>query len=196
MTSIAETPLARLENEARLINATVKAPSTVAGRFLYRGEIAVKFAPVTERESRPPELKAEQVVLSTQAGQPALPFFACYLLSFESLLPLSELLGDMLGPNGKYFAFCSNIDLAAKYRVPIGNATFFVLPLDESTVYNEMLELVKVDRDSLKKKDVNGKLDVLINAVAKFSGNYEQITYERGLQLMGPVKDPGENRPV
>jgi hypothetical protein len=196
MTSIADTPLAQLEKEGRLINATVKSPSTVAGRFLYRGELAIKFTPATEREQRPPELKAEQVLASTKDGESSLPFFAAYLLSFESLKPLTELLGGLLGAQGKYFAFCSNIDLAAKYRCKIGDALFYILPLDESTVFNEMLELVRIDRDSIKKKDASGKLDALVNAVAKFNANYQEITYEQGLSLMGPVKNPGENRPV
>jgi len=196
MTSIADTPLAKLEQEERLINATVKSPSVISGRFLYRGELAIKFAPVTERERRPPEIKAEQVLAAAQQGENALPFLAFYLLSFESLKPLTELLDGMLSPKGKYFAFCSNIDLAAKYRVKMGDALFYVLPLEESTVYNELLELVRIDRDAVKKKDANGKLDVLVNAVAKFSANYEEITYEHGLSVMGPVKDPGENRPV
>ena len=68
--------------------------------------------------------------------------------------------------------------------------------LDESTVYNELLELLKVDRDSLKKKDPAGKLEVIVNAVKKFNPKYEPITYEQGLKIMGPVKDPGANRPV
>jgi hypothetical protein len=196
MTSIAETPLARLENEGRLINATIKSPGALAKRFLYRGELAIKFAPQTERESRPPELKAEQVILAATAGEAELPFLACYLLSFESLKPLCELLGDMLGARGKYFAFCSNIDLAAKYRVQMGDATFFVLPLDESTVYNELLELVNLDRDGLKKRDANGKVEAIVNAVGKFSAKYAELTYEAGLSVMHAPKDPGENRPV
>ena len=195
-TTIEDTPLARLERENRLINATVKAASPVAGRFVYRGELAVKFAPSTERESRPPEIKAEQVLASAQAGQPRLPFLACFLWSFEHLGHVRELLSDMLGPDGKYFAFCSNIDLAAKYKVPLGDVTFFVLPLEESTVYNEMLELVGLDKDSIKKKDAVGKLDVLIDKAARFKGGWQEISFQRGLELMGPVKDPGEGRPV
>jgi len=196
MTSIADTPLAKLEQEERLINATVKSPSAVAGRFLYRGELAIKFAPTKERERRPPELKAEQVLAATQQGESTLPFLAFYLLSFESLKQLTELLDGLLGAKGNYFAFCSNIDLAAKYRLTLGDAQFYILPLEESTVYNELLELLRIDRDSVKKKDSNGKLDVIVNAVAKFKANYQEITYEQGLSLMGPVKDPGENRPV
>lgn len=195
-TSIEETPLARLEKENRLLNATVKAASPIAGRFVYRGELAVKLAPSTERESRPPEIKAEQLLASAQAGQKTLPFLACFLWSFEHLGNLRELLGDMLGPDGKYFAFCSNIDLAAQYKVPLGDVTFFVLPLEESTVYNEMLDLVNLDKDSIKKKDAVGKLDVLFDKAGKFKANWEEISFQRGLEVMGPVKDPAEGRPV
>jgi hypothetical protein len=59
-----------------------------------------------------------------------------------------------------------------------------------------MLDLLNLDRDSVKKKDAVGKLDVMINAVPKFKANYETITYQRGLEVMGPVKDPAEGRPV
>lgn len=195
-TSISDTNLARLEQEKRLINSSVSGPSQLAGRYVYRGELALKLPTITERESRPPDIKAEQVLLAAQAGQSELPFFACFLWSFEHLAPLVDVMGDMLGAGGKYFAFCSNIDLASKFSVTMGQATFYVLPLDESTVWNEMLDLLNLDRDSLKKRDAIGKLDVLINAVPKFKGKYEPISYERGLEVMGPVRDPAENRPV
>ncbi|HET8932478.1 MAG TPA: hypothetical protein VFN67_03515 [Polyangiales bacterium] len=110
---------------------------------MYRGELAVKLAVITEREKRPPELKVEQVLLATDAQSRKLSFFAAYMLSFESLAPLAELLGDMLTPHGKYFAFCNNIDLSMRFQVSLHGATFYVLPLDESSVFNELLESMK-----------------------------------------------------
>jgi hypothetical protein len=195
MTAMGETCLTRLDAQGRLLNAMVQAPSTVvAGRTLFRGDLAVKFAETTELEKRPPELKVEQVLLAAEAG--ALPFFAAYMLSFESLAPLVEVLGQMLSPGGKYFAFCNNIDLSARYQVPIGNATFYVLPLDESSVFNELLELLKLDKDRLKKLGPIEKVEAIVAGATNFKKSYECISYERGLELMGPVRDPGENRPV
>jgi len=195
MTAMAETCLTRLEAQGRLMSAMVQAPSTVvAGRSLFRGDLAVKFAETTELEKRPPQLKVEQVLLAAEAG--TLPFFAAYMLSFESLLPLAEVLGPMLSPNGKYFAFCNNIDLSARYQVPMGNATFYVLPLDESSVFNELVELLKLDKDRLKKASPLEKVETIVTGATNFKKSYEQISYERGLELMGPVRDPGENRPV
>ena len=197
MTVIEDACLARLQEQERLISPAVCAPSTkVPGRFLYRGELALKFALTTEREKRPPELKAEQVLLATDAAQGKLSFLAAYMLSFESLAALAEVLGEMLTAEGKYFAFCSNIDLSAKYQVSLGGATFYVLPLDESNVVSELLALLKIDKDSLKKLGPADKVDAIASAVTKFKRSFEAISYERGLELMGPVRDPGENRPV
>ncbi len=106
------------------------------------------------------------------------------------------MLGDALAPRGKYFVFCSNIDLAAKYQVLMGGATFCALPLDESTVYNEMLDLLRIDKNALKKFDTAGKLDAIVSGAAKSRQDFQVITFEQGLGLMGPVRDPGEGRPV
>ncbi|HEY6879286.1 MAG TPA: hypothetical protein VI299_14770 [Polyangiales bacterium] len=195
MTAIGDTCLARLESEGRLLSPVVCAASTVPGRFVFRGELAVKLAATVEREKRPPELKVDQVLMVAEEGKP-LPFFAASMLSFETLGPLAELLADMLGPDGKYFAFCNNIDLSTIYQVPLKGVTFYVFPLDESSVFTELLELVKIEKNDLKKLDSVGKVDAIAKAVSKFKKTYETISYERGLELMGPVKDPGENRPV
>jgi hypothetical protein len=195
MTAMVETCLTRLNAQGRLLSAMVEGPSAVVpGRALFRGELAVKFAATTELEKKPPELLIQQVLLADEAG--ALTFFAAYLLSFESLAPLASVLGGMLTPKGKYFAFCNNIDLSARYQVPIGDATFYVLPIDESSVISELADLLRLDRDRLKKANAAEKVDSLVSAAAKFNKTYEKISYERGLELMGPVRDPGENRPV
>jgi hypothetical protein len=196
MTTIEQTGLSRLEQEGRLLNPVFKGESTKPGRFLFRGEVALKFAPTRADEKRPPELKADQVIAAGHTSDGTLPFLAGFLLSFEAVRDVAEVFGDLLSPTGKYFLFCSNVDLAAKYQVVLGKATFYVLPLDESTVYNEMLDLLRIDKNALKKLDTAGKLDAIASGAEKFKQSFQAITYEQGLGLMGPVRDPGENRPV
>ena len=125
-----------------------------------------------------------------------LPFFAGYLLSFAYLKDVAEVLGDALTAGGKYFLFCNNIDLSKKYQVPYKGAMFYVLPIDEATVYNELLELLYLERNDLKKLDTGAKLDVIADAAMKFDITFDTITYAEGLEVMGPVRNPNENRPV
>ncbi len=193
---IDDTAFARLENEGRLLNPLLKGPTSKVGRIGFRGELALRFSPKMADEARPPELLCAQAMAIAKLGEMQLPFFAGYLLSFAYLKDVAEVLGDTLCAGGKYFLFCNNIDLSKKYQVPYQGATFYVLPIDESTVYNELLDLFYLEKNDLKKKDTAGKLDAVADAALKFNSNYATISYDEGLKLMGPVRNPNENRPV
>ena len=195
-TPIADTAFARLETEGRLLNPLHKDKMAKPGRFGFRGELALRFAPKLADEARPPELLSQQVMAVANIGEKHLPFFAGFLLSFEHLAMLAEVLGDALSPAGKYFLFCDNIDISKKYQVDFGGASFYILPIDEATVYNEVLQLLYLEKNDLKKKDTAGKLDAVADAALKYDVTFDTITYEEGLALMGPVRNPNENRPV
>lgn len=193
---LATTAFARLEAEGRLLNPVLKGATRKPGRIGFRGELALRFASKLADEARPPELTCDQVIAVAQEGDPKLPFFAGYLLSFEHLKDIAEVLGDTLSAGGKYFVFCNNIDLSKKYQVPLRGAMFYVLPIDEATVYNELLELLYLEKNELKKLDTAGKTDRVADAALKFDITFDTITYDEGLALMGPVRNPNENRPV
>lgn len=195
MTAIDDTPLGRLDKEGRLLNAVLKQP-TKAGRFDFRGDIALKFQTQLADEKRPPEYTMEQVITFGEAGKPAIPVLAGYLQNFAFLKDVVEVMGDALAPDGKYFLFCNNIDLLAKYRVSYGGKTFYVLPCDESTVWKEMTDLLSIDKNDIKKLDTGGKTDVVLDAASAWHEEYEPITYEKGLEVMEPVKNRNANRPV
>jgi hypothetical protein len=196
MTSITETAFATLEQQGRLLNAVLKGPTERPGRFGFRGELALKFAQQFADEKRPPELTTDQVIAVANAGEPTIAFFASYLLSFEYLNALTEVLKGLLSPSGKYFVFCNNIDLLSKYEVEIDGITFHVLPIDEATVYNELLELLYLDKTSLKKASTAGKTDAIADAALKFDGKFAPISFAQGVERMGPVRDRYADRPV
>lgn len=190
------TALASLEAEGRLVNPVFKGPLGAPGRIGFRGELALKFKANVEKEARPPELLCQQVLVTAEGDAPTLPFFAGYLLSFADLKALAEVLAKLVSPSGKYFVYCNNIDLGTRYQVSYGGVSWYVLPIDEATVYNEMLELLHIEKNDLKKLDTGGKLEAVAKAAAKYQGKFPSMTYEQGLERMGPVRDPGENRPV
>jgi len=196
MVDIEQTALDRLDREGRLLNAVLKGPTTKPGRFGFRGDIALKFQSQVADEKRPPDFSIEQVLTVVQAGEGTVPILAGYLHSFAYLSAVGEVLDGLLSPSGTYFMFCNNIDLLAKYRVHLGDIVFFVLPCDESTVWKEMLDLMSIDKNDIKKLDTAGKLDYLLDAAMGLDARYDNISFEQGLSLMGPVKNRNENRPV
>lgn len=196
MTTIAETALGRLEAEGRLLNSVLKGPTKKPGRIGFRGDIALKFQVKKADEARPPEISSDQIIAVAQAGEPHISFLTGFLLSFEYLHLFTEVLGDLLSPAGKYFLFVDNIDISKKYMVEYGGVTFYILPIDEATVYNEVLQLLYLEKNDLKKMDTAGKTDAIADKAASFNDVFPKITYEEGLKLMGPVRNLYENRPV
>ncbi len=194
--TIDKTALRRLDREGRLLNAVLKSPTKKPGRFGFRGDVALKFQTQLADEKRPPEFSMEQVLTVAQEGESAIPVLAGYLHSFAYLGVASEVLDGLLSPGGTYFMFCNNIDLLAKYRVSIRGITFHILPCDESTVWKEMMDLMGIDKNDVKKLDTAGKLDCLLDAAMGFDGKYDVITFEEGLARMEPVRNRNENRPV
>lgn len=193
---IEKTALSRLDQEGRLLNAILKGPTAKPGRFGFRGDIALKFQTQLADEKRPPDFSIEQVLTIVQEGEPAIPILAGYLHSFAYLEQVNEVLAGLLSPAGTYFMFCNNVDLLSRNRMTIGDITFYVLPCDESTVWKEMLDLMSIDKNDIKKLNTAGKLDYLLDAATGLNAKYETITYEQGLTRMGPVKNRNENRPV
>jgi len=195
-TTVEMTALGRLDSEGRLLNAVLKSPTRQPGRFGFRGDIALKFQQQLADEKRPPEFSIEQVLTIAQAGEPTIPILVGYLHSFEYLGVAAEVLDGLLSPGGSYFFFCNNVDLLSKYCIIINGITYHVLPCDESTVWKEMLELVDVDKNDIKKLDTAGKLDYVLDAALGKTFRFDVISYEEGLKRMEPVKNRNENRPV
>lgn len=196
MTVPSNTALHRLDAEKRLFNNVFKGATHVPGRFAFRGDIALEFAERMADEARPPQTSCDQVIAAAQEGSTHIRFLTAFLLSFEYLRLLAEVLGEALSPEGTYILFCDNIDLSKKYRVNYGGATFYILPIDEATVYNETLELLYLEKTELKRMDGAAKIDAIVDAAASFRPQYPEISFEQGLALMGPVRNLYENRPV
>jgi hypothetical protein len=164
-----------------------------AGSEGFRGEIALKFAVQLADEARPPEIAACQTMFAASGGK--FDFIACELDSLAYLENLHDVLGDFLKADGQYFVFAGNVDISKKYAITLGGIPFNVLPLDEATVYNELLDLIGLERNDLKKLDTGAKLDKIAEAAAKFKGKFPVISFEQGKQEMGPIRIP-DNRPV
>lgn len=195
MTLITETPFADLDAEGRLLSPVYKGATNKSGRFGFRGEIALEFQKAMADEKRPPEIKLDQVMMVASAGDATIPFLAGFAPSLAHLQLLCEHVGDKLSPTGKYFFFAGNLDISKKYQIAYGGTTFWVQPLDEATVYNELLDMFRMEKSSLKKLDTAGKLDAIADKAAFFTEKWPEISFEEGLKIMGPIKIR-ENRPV
>lgn len=194
---LADTAFGKLDAEERLLNAVLKEPVPKPGHFGFRGDIALAFQEQFADEKRPPEYSIEQVLAVADAATGKIPVLAGYLHSFAYLKDVGAVLGDLLTPAGTYVFFVNNLDFLKKYRVALtADVTAYVLPLDESTVWKETLELVDIDKNDVKKLGGPAKLQLVMDKLAAFSAAYPEITYDEGVATMEPVRNRNENRPV
>ncbi len=175
MTSINSTAFQRLESEGRLLKPTHKAATKSAGRFGFRGEIAISLDP--------PE-NLEAAFASAQDGETALSFLAGSLKSYKQLPALAETLGASLKADGKYFIYVGDLDRASRYQISFDGVPLYVLPIDDTSVYNELIDFLYLDKTKMKKFDTAEKLDTIVDGAAKFDQSYESISYEEGLKRL------------
>jgi hypothetical protein len=175
MTSIESTAFGRLEAEGRLLKPAHKGTTHHAGRFGFRGEIAITLDPL---------LTLGAVFASAQDGETGLSFIAGSLSSFKQLPELAESLGASVKPEGKYYIYVGDLDRASRYQISFGGVSLYVLPIDDTSVYNELIELFYLDKLKMKKYDTAEKIDTIVDAGLKYDTSYEVISFEDGLKRL------------
>lgn len=174
MTAIADTPFAKLDTEGRLLKPILNADTHVAGRFGYRGEISYDG----------PDTLLKEVFSISENGKPAIGFLAGSIKQYETLPKLVETFGTALNGDGKYFIYIADLPQGNRFYIRFGDVKFFVISIDETTVYNELIDTFYVDKIKLKKFDTSAKLDALADVGLQYSApsNYAEISYEEGLK--------------
>jgi hypothetical protein len=170
MTEIDTSALQSLD--ARLVKSTHKGPTHVAGRTAFRGDILL-----TEAES--PALTA--AIASADTDGPGLSFLAGQLESFSQLPILVEAMNGALVAGGKYFIYIADVKRGDRYQIAFGEAHVYVLPYDDVSVYNELIDFFYLDKTKMKKFDTAAKIDALAEGAAKYGESFPNLTYEEGL---------------
>jgi len=175
MTAIEETPFAKLNSEGRLLKPALSADTHVAGRFGFRGEISFDE----------PETLLKEVFSVAETGKPAIGFLAGSIAHYESLPKLVETLGAALDGQGNYFIYIADMPRGNRLLISFGDVKIFAIFIDETSVYNELIDTFYVDKVKLKKFDTSAKLDALADVGLKYSSqsDYMAMSYEDGLKL-------------
>ena len=176
MTTLAQSPaFERLEAEGRLLKPALNGPTRLPGRVGFRGDIALALAPTVTLEA---------AIAAADDGQLALSFLTGSLSTYRHLPALVEALGAGAKKDGKYFIYVSDLDRASRYRVQLEGLELYVLPIDDTSVYNELIDFLYLDKTKMKKMDTADKVDTIVDAALKYTQAYEVIDYEEGVRRL------------
>ena len=176
MTDINDTPFATLNTDGRLLKPSLLADTHVQGRFGFRGEIAYAGDDQVMRE----------VFAISDQGKPAITFLAGSIANFATLPDLIQTLGAALDGQGKYIIYIADLPRGDRYLFQFGEVNINAIFIDETSVYNELIDIFSVDKTKLKKFDTQAKLDALADVGLKYASGYAVASYADVLSKMKP----------
>lgn len=138
--------------------------ATAAFAYAYRGSLVVTPGKViSEDRTLPPKEVIKQVILATNSDK--IDFLACELTSIDTFEPFFEKYDAYFSNEGKYLLFICDINTKGKF---IHNGiTFYAYPLDESSVWNELLDFADLPKADLKKMSDKEKIDAIVKETLK-----------------------------
>jgi hypothetical protein len=130
--------------------------------FGYRGSLVITPGKVLSADKQlPPKATATQVIL-TSSGE-TIDFLACELETLDFFEPFVERYKEVLNPDGLYILFVTDLDADGKFEFE--GFTFNAFALDESSVWNELLDHADLSKGDLKKLSPAEKIDEVVNEV-------------------------------
>jgi len=163
-----------------------------SGEEAYRGALIIEDGKqISPDRKLPPKIQIKQVVLASKEEK--INFIAGELESFDHFEPFYAKYGQFLS-DGIYMLFV--IDLDADVMFEYEGSTFYAYSLDESSVWNELLDKADLEKSELKKLSSEEKIETLIDELKDSDLSITKKSYEDAKalkndsvkkQLMGAV---------
>lgn len=140
--------------------------STDAFSFAYRGSLVVTPGKVLSNDrALPPKEFIKQAILATHSD--TIDFLACEITTIDTFEDFFAKYSSYFTEEGKYLLFIC--DISTKGKFVHEGITFYAYPLDESSVWNELLDFADLPKSDLKKMSDKEKIDAIVKEVLKTS---------------------------
>lgn len=144
-------------------------------KYAYRGCLVVTEGKViTADKSLPPKDIVKQVILATNSD--TIDFMALELQSLDLFESFFAKYKEYLTPEGKYLLFVSDINGKGKFVYE--GITFYTYALDESSVWNDLLDFADLSKGDLKKMSDKEKIDTVCNEFKRTTLRITDKTYD------------------
>jgi len=141
----------------------------------YRGSLVITPGTVMSADKQlPPKATCTQSILVTDSD--TIDFLACELSTLNFFEPFVEAYKDVLSPDGLYILFVTDLDINGKFEYE--GFTFNAFSLDESSVWNELLEHANLDKGDLKKASATEKIDMVYDEIKSTKLRISEKSYE------------------
>lgn len=152
------------------------------GTYGYRGAMIVEEGKALSPDRKlPPKIQAKQVIMVTDEK---MKFFACELESFHHLAPLVAKYKDFFSADGLNLLYVTDLETNGTFEYEGIKFTAFML--DESSVWNELLELADLDKSDMKQLKKNEeKIEKVFEELLDADTDEQSKTYDEMLTFVG-----------
>ncbi len=147
----------------------------------YRGSLVITPGVVMSADKQlPPKATCTQSILVSNSD--TIDFLACELITLDFFEDFVTMYKDMLTPDGLYILFVTDLDGDGK--IEYEGITFNIFALDESSVWNELLDHADLSKGDLKKLSAAEKIDTVYDEIKASTLRLSEKSYEeiKGLQ--------------
>ncbi len=159
--------------EAYFFNANFKEEASDAGWAAYRGELILKEGEIADAQGRrkPPVEVMKQAILLSSGDD--LKLFAGSIDELQFSTALVEKYAADLKPGAIVVLFTVNID--QPFISTINGAPLVFIPLVQGMVWNELLDMVALEKGDFKGQGAADKVVTLYKALAGHKFKYPEV---------------------
>lgn len=152
---------------------------TSAGQQAYRGDLALVLGEVADASGRrlPPTATVRQAVLLSSADK--LLLAAGFLDDLAKLRFFEERYAGDFAADVKLLFFVANIN--KPLVVSLQRASASLVPLDDGMVWNELLEVLHLEKDDLKGQSAADKVTTVLGAFAGYKPKGDVVSLAEAL---------------
>ncbi len=160
--------------------ASLNGPLSVKGRIGYRGALIITPGKVLSADKiLPPKATLKQAIAISDDTK--LLFLAGELETFDDLVPLVEQYKNILTPETLITLFVIDLDGNAQFSYE--GLSIYAFSLDESSVWNELVDYADLSKGDLKKMNAEEKVDALYDELKKSKFRAKAVSYEEACAL-------------
>lgn len=169
------TPIEYLSKKALQWQPSFNGQLGVLGHSGYRGDLIVTEGKMISGEKQmPPKIILKHVIAISD--EKTMLLFAGGLKSFDDFPALFERYKEILDPKTIVTLFVD--DLLSDAQFDFEGITVYAFSLDESSVWNELLNHADLDKRELKRMSAEDKLDTLYDGLKVNNLQAPKLTYE------------------
>jgi len=172
--------------ESLFFNANFKEAASSGGYTAYRGELILKEGEVADAQGRrkPPTEVLKQVALL--AGSDGLKLVSGSMDELQQFPLLLDICGSDLKADTIVVLFVVNIP--SPFVTAAGPATAVCIPLVQGMVWNELADLVALDKGDFKGLSAADKVATLYEALKGYKAKYPTLALEEALKTTNNAK--------